>query len=179
MAEVNDAPVQRQIRIGRATVGLVGFDIAVNRLLAEPDLDPEEAVGRLYETVAGQNYIPPGMEEEYREALAREFDRLKGGRAAEGGGDLVIRVLGPGCVSCNNLQSVVIEAMSVMGIGADVFQVHDPDEIGRYGITRTPALLINGEVKCSGKLPTSSQVEEWLREAIDAQAGPKSARRQS
>ncbi|MFO7605394.1 MAG: thioredoxin family protein [Desulfurivibrionaceae bacterium] len=164
MAEVNDAPVQRQIRIGRATVGLVGFDIEVNRLLAEPDLDHAEAVARLYEEVARQNYIPAGMEDEYREALAREFDRLKGGRENEDG-DLVIRVLGPGCVSCNNLQSVVIEAMSRMGIAADVFQVHDPDEIGRFGITRTPALLINGQVKCSGKLPTSSQVEEWLREA--------------
>lgn len=168
MAEVNDAPVQRQIRIGRATVGLVGFDIAVNRLLADPDLDHAEAVERLYEEVARQNYIPAGMEDEYREALGREFDRLKGGRENEDG-DLVIRVLGPGCVSCNNLQSVVIEAMSRMGIAADVFQVHDPDEIGRFGITRTPALLINGQVKCSGRLPTSSQVEEWLREAVAAQ----------
>ncbi len=164
MAEVNDAPVQRQIRIGRATVGLVGFDIAVNRLLGEPDLDHAEAAVRLYEEVARQNYIPAGMEDEYREALGREFDRLKGGRENEDG-DLVIRVLGPGCVSCNSLQSVVIEAMSKMGIAADVFQVHDPDEIGRFGITRTPALLVNGQVKCSGRLPTSSQVEEWLREA--------------
>lgn len=165
MAEVNDAPIQRQMRIGRATVGLVGFDIAVNRLLAEPDLDHDLAVERLYDEIAKQNYIPAGMEDEYREALSREYDRLKGGRETEGG-ELVIRVLGPGCVSCNNLQTVVIEAMNDLGIAADVFQVHDPDEIGRYGIMQTPALLINGKVKCSGRLPTSSQVEEWLRAAI-------------
>lgn len=167
MAEVNDAPIQRQLRIGRATVGLVGFDIVMNRLLGQADLDHDEAVGRLYEEIAKRNYIPAGMEDEYREALGREYERLKGGRENEAG-DLVIRVLGPGCVSCNNLQSVVIEVMSVMGIGADVFQVHDPDEIGRFGVMRTPALLINGKVKCSGRLPTSSQVEGWLREVIDA-----------
>jgi hypothetical protein len=58
--------------------------------------------------------------------------------------------------------------MNEMGIAADVFQVYDLDEIGRFGIIQTPALLINGKVKCAGRLPTSSQIEEWLRDAVDA-----------
>jgi small redox-active disulfide protein 2 len=162
VAEVSEVPTRRQLRIGRATVGLIGLDIVLNRLLSEAGVGEEEAVARLYDEVEKRNYIPAGMEEEYRQALGREYVRLKEGRAV-GVQDLVIRVLGPGCVSCNNLQNIVIEVMSEMGLAADVFQVHDPDEIGRFGIIQTPALLINGKVKCAGRLPTSSQIEEWLR----------------
>lgn len=165
MAEMNDTPIQRQLRVGRATVGLLGLDIVLTRLLSKADLAEEEAVTLLYDEIRKQNYIPPGMEEQYRQALAREYARLRSGREASAQ-DLVIRVLGPGCVSCNNLQSRVIEVMSEMGLAADVFQVHDLDEIGRFGIIQTPALLINGKVKCAGRLPTSSQIEEWLREAM-------------
>ena len=168
---MSDTPTQRQLRIGRATVGLFGLDIALNRLLSEAELAHDEAVDLLYAEAKKQNYIPGGMEEEYRQALGREYDRLKSGREASEQ-DLVIRVLGPGCVSCNNLQNIVIEVMSEMGLAADVFQVHDLDEIGRFGIIQTPALLINGKVKCSGRLPTSSQIEEWLRDAIDLKGRP-------
>lgn len=163
---MSDTPTQRQLRIGRATVGLLGLDIALNRLLGEGEVDRGEAVDRLYDEVKKQNYIPGGMEEEYRQALAKEYERLQAGHAATDQ-DLVIRVLGPGCVSCNNLQNIVIEVMSELGIAADVFQVHDLDEIGRFGIIQTPALLINGKVKCAGRLPSSSQIEEWLRDATD------------
>jgi len=60
----------------------------------------------------------------------------------------------------------VIEIMNDIDVAADVFQVHDLDEIGRFGIMRTPALVINGHVKCAGRLPTRAQVEGWLRENI-------------
>ncbi len=52
-----------------------------------------------------------------------------------------------------------------MGVAADIFQVHDLDEIGRYGVMRTPALIVNGELKSSGRLPPPADIEEWLREA--------------
>ncbi|OQX16706.1 MAG: hypothetical protein BWK76_11200 [Desulfobulbaceae bacterium A2] len=79
---------------------------------------------------------------------------------------MVIRILGTGCVSCNNLQRLLIEIMQDMGIAADVVQVHDLDEIGRFGVMRTPALLINGRVKCAGVVPSRAQVEEWLRQEV-------------
>jgi len=111
------------------------------------------------------NYIPPGKENLYREALAREYDRLLSGDSGPAAGHLEIRILGPGCVSCNNLQKMVIEIMNEQQLAADVFQVHDPDEIGRFGIVRTPALVVNGEVRCAGRLPPKAEVEEWLRQA--------------
>jgi hypothetical protein len=50
-----------------------------------------------------------------------------------------------------------------MGLAADIEQIHDPDEIGRAGIVRTPALMINNRLKSSGLLPTRAQIEYWIR----------------
>lgn len=163
---MKDVPLQRQLKIGRATIGLVGLDIAMNRVLSEKDIDHQTAIEQLYSEVSKANYIPPGLMKEYREALAKEYDRLKSGEESEHL-DLNIRILGPGCVSCNNLQTRVIEIMNSMGVAADIFQIHDLDEIGRFGIIQTPALIVNGKLKSSGRLPSTSQIEEWLREEID------------
>lgn len=162
---MTDAPLQRQLKIGRAVVGLLGLDVALSKVLAAEKIGHETAVDFLFEAIKAANYIPVGMDKEYREALGREYERLKNGSQEEHGA-LTIRILGPGCVSCNNIQKMVIEIMSVLGIAADVLQVHDLDEIGRFGILQTPALLINGEIKSSGRLPTRSQIEQWLRDAI-------------
>lgn len=159
-----DLPAPRILRIGKASVGLIGLDLALNRVLNGPAPDLEAAVGQVYAEVAAKNYIPASAEAAYRTAIAREISRLRGGEhAAEE--VLVIRILGPGCVSCNNMQKLVFEIMAELGLAADVFQVHDPDEIGRFGVMRTPALLINGVVKCAGRLPNRAQIEAWLREA--------------
>ena len=165
MAEVNEAPLQRNLKIGRATVGLIGLDVALNRVISNSRLDTATAAEKVFIEIAKNNYVPPGMEAAYREAIAREVERLRQGREQESG-DLVIRILGPGCTACNNLQKVVLEAMASMGVAADIFQIHDLDEIGRFGVTRTPALVINGKVKSAGIHPSPAQVEEWLREAM-------------
>jgi len=164
MAEINDTPLQRHLKIGQATIGLVGLDVALTQVQAS-NLGREEAIRRLFEAVAGQNYIPDGMQGQYKEALAKEYDRLQAGRERKDEA-LTIRILGPGCVSCNNIQTLVIEIMNQMQVAADIFQVHDLDEIGRFGVMQTPALIINGQLKSAGRLPTRSQIEEWLREAL-------------
>ncbi|MFW8601467.1 thioredoxin family protein [Desulfobacterota bacterium M19] len=168
MAEIDDAPQQRQLKIGKAVIGLVGLDVALNRLM-QKNPSRETAIDELFRTVAAHNYIPAGMADKYRQALAREYDRLKvGAPTNDNKNTLTIRILGPGCVSCNNLQKLIIEIMNRLRIAADIFQVHDLDEIGRYGVMQTPALIINGRLKSTGRLPTSSQIEEWLRQEIDS-----------
>ena len=161
-----ETPQKRQIRIGNATIGLIGFDVAMNTLMADEEIDRDLAVQRLFDAVASQNYVPEGKEALYREALAREYDRARDGEG-DTTSNLIIRIFGPGCVSCNNIQTQVIEIMNEMGVAADIFQVHDLDEIGRNGILQTPALMINGEVKSAGNIPTKSQIEMWLRAASD------------
>jgi hypothetical protein len=54
--------------------------------------------------------------------------------------------------------------MERAGVAADIEQIHDPDEIWRLGVTITPALMINGQVKIAGIKPTLAQVEGWIRE---------------
>lgn len=157
---------QRTLRINKASVGLIGLDLALNRLTNGPDSGLENAVAQVYAEVEAKNYIPATAVAAYRTAIAREITRLRGGVQADDG-ELVIRILGPGCFSCDNLQKLVFEIMAELGLAADILQIHDLDEIGRFGVMRTPALLINGVLKCAGRLPSRAQIEEWLREARD------------
>ncbi|WP_456385137.1 thioredoxin family protein [Desulfolithobacter sp.] len=162
---MTEAATTRTIRIGASTIGLIGLDVALNELDTR-QLTREEAVDQLFQAIKRKNYIPPGRERDYREALGREYLRFIGLDEGVEQEALVIRIFGPGCVSCNSLQTLVIEVMNQMGVAADVEQIHDPDEIGRAGITVTPALMINGKIKSSGLLPTRAQVEQWIREVV-------------
>jgi len=164
-AEQMDLPQQRTLRIGKASVGLIGLDIALNKLANCKNLSLESAVNQVFTEIAAKNYVPTTAIAAYRTAIAKEIARLRGGVQAHDG-ELIIRILGPGCVSCNNMQKLVFEIMAELGIAADIFQIHDLDEIGRFGVMRTPALLINGVVKCAGCLPSRAQIEEWLREEL-------------
>lgn len=159
-----DAATSRTIRIGTTNIGLIGLDLAINEAVAA-NLSEAEAMDFLYNAVKEKNYIPTGMEEKYKIALFKEYAKHLRKENGEFEG-LVIRIFGPGCVSCNNLQSLVIEVLADMNIGADIEQIHDPDEIGRAGILQTPALTINGQLKSSGLLPTRARIEEWIRELI-------------
>ena len=160
-----ETPTQRMLKVGKATIGLIGLDIALNTALAEKI--PVKAVAEhLYEKIRGQNYIPPGMTEEYKAALKREYRKLLG-EDVEEDGTLTIRIFGTGCISCNGLRDAVINAMMKADIAADIHMIHDLDEIGRQGIVATPALMINGIVKIAGIHPTPVQLESWLLAAAE------------
>jgi hypothetical protein len=160
-----DAATSRTIRIGKANIGLIGLDVAINKAAAK-NLTEAEAMDFLYRAVEKKNYIPTTMKEKYKIALFKEYAKhLQGGIGEEG--TLVIRIFGTGCVSCNGLQELVIEVLADMNIGADIEQIHDPDEIGRAGILQTPALMINNRLKSSGLLPTRARIEDWIRAVHD------------
>jgi hypothetical protein len=159
-----DTPTQRMIRIGKTSIGLLGLDIAINKALAAEMAVPE-AVDFIFRAIREQNYIPAAMIEKYKEAIGREYRRLLGIDNDQNQG-LTIRILGSGCISCNGLQTMVIDAMERAGVAADIEQIHDRDEIWRLGVTATPALMINGQVKVAGIKPTLAQVEGWIREVL-------------
>lgn len=150
------------IRIGKSAIGLIGVDIALNKALAA-EMEINQAIDFIFLAVKEHNYIPPAMVDKYREAIGREYRRLTGQDDDREQG-LTIRILGTGCVSCNGLLTMVIDAMGRAGVAADIEQIHDPDEISRLGVTITPALMINGRVKIAGIQPTLAQVEGWIRE---------------
>lgn len=158
-----DSPTQRMIRIGKTAIGLIGFDIAMNKALAA-EMPVPQAIDFIFQAISEKNYIPSAMVEKYREAIGREYNKLCGQHDTQDQ-ELVIRILGTGCISCNGLQTMVINAMERAGIAADIEQIHDRDEIWRLGVMATPALMINGQIKIAGTKPTLAQVEEWIREA--------------
>ena len=161
----SDMPMQRVLRVGKVNIGLVGIDVALTKFGLDTGVPLSKGVELVFKQVVANNYVPVTAAPLYREAIEKEIGRLRSGEKSQSS-ELIIRILGPGCVSCNKLQSTVIEIMDEMGIAADVLQVHDLDEIGRFGIIQTPALLINGDLKSAGRHPSKSQIESWLREYV-------------
>ncbi len=153
----------RKIKIGTSTIGLIGLDMALREVLAR-ELPTEEAVDYLFDKISQLNYIPSSAHSTYREALERELGRLAAGQ--ESSSEILdIKILGPGCVSCNKLNTMIFDIMARLGIAADIVQIHDHDEIWRHGVLATPALIINNQIKCAGKMPSPAEVEEFLTEA--------------
>jgi len=155
-----DIPTQRMLKIGKASIGLIGLDIALNKALANKT-SIVDAPDYLFNAIKNKNYIPAGMADKYKIALLREYKKLQG-METEDDEELVIRIFGTGCITCNGLRDAVIDAMMKAGVAADIDMIHDPDEIGRHGILATPALMINGRVKTAGIHPTPVQLNEWL-----------------
>ncbi|RKD92444.1 thioredoxin family protein [Mangrovibacterium diazotrophicum] len=75
-----------------------------------------------------------------------------------------IEVLGPGCVRCRGLDSRVRKAVAELQLDARVTKVEDLTEIMRLGILQTPGLVIDGKVVMSGKLPTYTELKEFLKQ---------------
>ena len=73
-----------------------------------------------------------------------------------------IKILGPGCPSCKALEKTVFNSLAELDIAADVSKVEDIVKIMGYGIMHTPALVINGKVVMSGRVPSASEVKEVL-----------------
>ncbi len=74
-----------------------------------------------------------------------------------------IKILGPGCAKCDKTIDAVNEAVAETGVDAKVTKVTDTMEIASYGIFGTPAVIIDGEVKSVGKIPSKDDVAGWLK----------------
>lgn len=74
-----------------------------------------------------------------------------------------IHVLGPGCAKCNQLADSVATAAKELGIDIDLEKVTDFNEILSFGVMMTPGLVIDGQVKCIGRVPTLQELKEMLK----------------
>jgi len=74
-----------------------------------------------------------------------------------------IKVLGPGCPKCKQAYEVVNKAVAAVGVDATVQKVTGMMDIAAHGVMGTPAVVIDGQVKCVGKVPGQAEVEAWLR----------------
>ena len=74
-----------------------------------------------------------------------------------------IKVLGPGCAKCRKAEEVVKEALTESGVVANVEKVTDIMKIAGYGVMGTPAVVIDGEVKSVGKIPSKEDIKSWIK----------------
>ncbi|MCX5909235.1 MAG: thioredoxin family protein [Deltaproteobacteria bacterium] len=79
---------------------------------------------------------------------------------------LQIRVLGPGCPNCQKFEREAFNAVAELEVAADLDHVRDVRKITEYGVTRTPALVINGQVKSVGQVLSREQIKKFILEEI-------------
>lgn len=73
-----------------------------------------------------------------------------------------IIILGTGCAKCNKLYDTAKEAVKTLGKSYTVNKVTDIQEIMKYGVAMTPALVIDGEVKTVGRVPSVDEIKNML-----------------
>ena len=75
---------------------------------------------------------------------------------------MIIKVLGPGCTNCVNLERVTRQAVADLGIEATIEKVTDYPTIVGYGVMSTPALVVDEQLVLSGRVPTAAAVRNLL-----------------
>lgn len=73
-----------------------------------------------------------------------------------------IEILGTGCTKCKTLFENAKEAVAKSGKFAQIEKVEDVVAIMNYGVSSTPAIVIDGEVKASGRVLNSSEILELI-----------------
>ena len=73
-----------------------------------------------------------------------------------------LKVLGPGCKNCVTLDRIAHEVVVEMGLAASFEKVEDYAAIASYGVMSTPALVLDGKVLFSGRVPTPSHLKELI-----------------
>lgn len=73
-----------------------------------------------------------------------------------------IEVLGPGCPRCQKTAENVKTALKELGIEAEVEKVTDVKAMAQKGVMMTPAVIVDGAVKCQGKVPSVEEIKALL-----------------
>jgi len=74
-----------------------------------------------------------------------------------------IKICGPGCASCAKAEKVVKEALVAAGRQATVTKVTDFAAMAALGVLSTPAVVVDGEIKCVGRVPSPQEVLAWIK----------------
>jgi len=77
-----------------------------------------------------------------------------------------IKVLGPGCARCHQLEQTTREVVKELGIDAEIEDVKDIKKIMEYPILTTPGLVIDEKLVCSGRVPSKSEVTTFITTAL-------------
>ncbi|MBC2693761.1 MAG: thioredoxin family protein [Desulfobacteraceae bacterium] len=73
-----------------------------------------------------------------------------------------IKILGPGCPKCKQTEDLVKAVVAETRVDAKVEKVSDLMKIAGHGVFGTPAVVVDGEVKSVGKVPTKEEIKAWI-----------------
>ncbi len=73
-----------------------------------------------------------------------------------------IEILGPGCPKCAKTTEMIEKIIREAGVEADVQHITDINAIVDRGVMMTPAVIIDGQIKVEGKIPSEQQVLSWI-----------------
>lgn len=76
---------------------------------------------------------------------------------------MIIKVLGTGCTKCKNLEENAKEAVKELGLDATIEKVEDIVTIMKYGVMKTPALVVDEKVVIKGRLAKTDEIKELLQ----------------
>lgn len=160
----------------------IHFDVGRIGFLGLPDVF-DEASGRAFENdealkrfllegAKRRNYVPPSCEKEYEEHLLREYRRFRGDVTVDEitGKTLEVKILGAGCTNCERLKQETIDALQELELQGDVEHVQEAARIGEFGVTATPALVINGKVVSVGRVLMKREIMELLGKIEEARS---------
>jgi len=84
-----------------------------------------------------------------------------------------IKILGTGCTKCQQVEQITRQVVKDLAIDATIEDVKDIKKIMEYHILTTPGLVVNEEVVCSGRIPTKSEVTQFIVNALDKEEKSK------
>jgi small redox-active disulfide protein 2 len=73
-----------------------------------------------------------------------------------------IQIAGPGCARCQTTEKIVINTCAQLDLAADVSHIYDVKEIAKLGIMSTPAVIVDGKIVMSGRVPTVGELKAIL-----------------
>lgn len=77
-----------------------------------------------------------------------------------------IKILGTGCMNCQELEKETINALAELGVAADVEKVTELDKILEHNVMMTPGLVVNEKVKVFGRVPRRQEIKKWIQEEL-------------
>ena len=76
-----------------------------------------------------------------------------------------IQIAGPGCPRCQMTEKNVFNACAELNLAADISHVTDRKQIQELGVWTTPAVIVDGKILVSGRVPTAGELKKILSEA--------------
>lgn len=98
--------------------------------------------------------------------FGKKKETIQVGMSAPAAGDARVKILGPGCRKCQALEETVTRALTELGRAEPIDHVTDYAQIAAYSVMSTPALVIDGAVVSSGRVPDVEEVKALLAQKL-------------